>query len=576
MITRMNQGRLLFICIPVLLFFNPLLITLFLDTGISQPDTFVYIAEARNIQEHFIFNTGPWGHVDTVIIVPPLYPALIALLTFLDLDPLDAALLVSQLTGLFFSVIAFLYVRFFTSVLVALVSVLSIQLSYVYFNYFSMALTEALFTCLTLGSLYFLKQIISNEHAGKFQYLSLGILSGLVFLTRELGISVIIFISAYMLVTDLARKGVSIRKYVLLFAGFAVLVVPYYSLRYIQTGQEPLSTSYRAGNYSVNVSDQTVLDEIELIKQEKSEEYHDAYRKRRALMKLLPDGSEMLRNIIVEKNDNRVEESSGFLDSLRIFKLLANPVRYINNVGDKLGLLATSLGTGLFLLFIMLIVIMVFDRYGRSKHIRLIIPGYIVVYLLVVSMFDTEISRYVEILCPLVLLFISIELFSLCRSISKYLPAQKPIQVTLLLVFLLPVVVVAGTPQLFYEKKIYRKNPGLVEKLEELGQAVNREPVFTLFPSYAYSVNGDFRTLPNDSLDKIAIYADRTGVNWLLVTKIPSEEEVTKLWDHAYPWLNSGQLAERYGDLVEYHSGFYDEMSNTDWRLYRFRKRVTE
>ena len=505
-----------------------------------------------------------------------MYPLLIAVLTILDINALDAALLVSQLAGVLFSIFAFFYVRSLTNNVIALVTVFSIQLTHVYFNYFSMALTEAPFIALVLISLFFLNQVASSSEEEKLPYVILGILSGLVFLTRELGISVIIFFTVFMLARDLFRRKLSIIRYVLLFAGFAVLVLPYYTVRFIQTGQEPLSTSYRAGDYSVHVDDQSVLDYIDSIRQVKSEEYHDAYRKRRALMQLLPDSSEMLGSIIVERKNSGVQEDAGLPDSLKVFGLLANPVGYVKNFGDKSGLLAATLGTVLFVLFIVLLIVLVINGQESSKGIRFIIPGFIFVYLLVVSMFDTEISRYIEILCPLVLLFIATELYLQCNSAIRFIPDCKPVYISVVLSVFLPAAVIAGTPQLFLEKKIYRTNPGLEEKLEEMGQVINGEPVFTLFPSYAHSVNGDFRTLPNDTLDKISIYADRTGVNWLLVAKVPSEEEVVKLWNLAWPWLTSGNLTGQYGNLVEYHSGFYDEPSDTDWRLYRFRNRQIE
>ena len=142
-------------------------------------------------------------------------------------------------------------------------------------------------------------------------------------------------------------------------------------------------------------------------------------------MQLLPDGSEMLRSIIVDRENVGVRENAGLFDSLRVFGLLANPARYVKNLGDKLSLLATTLGTGLFVLFIMLLIVLVTDRQGSSKEIRFIIPGFICIYLLVVSMFDTEISRYIEILCPLVLLFITIELYLLCNSATRFFPGYK-------------------------------------------------------------------------------------------------------------------------------------------------------
>ena len=570
--TSLNNGKSLLVFIPVLLVFNPLLITFFLDTSSTQPDTFAYIAEARNIHAHFIFNTGPWSHVDSIIILPPLYPVFIAFLHFFDISPINAALLISQLSGFLFSIFAFLYIRSFTKNFIALISVISIQLTFIYFNYFSLALTEALFVVLIMISLASLKWVTEYRNPGIFPYLLAGLLGGLVFLARELGISVIIFMTLFMLYLDLTSKKLEIGKYIMLFTGFVILVLPFYTLRYMQTGEGPLSTSYRAGNYSVYVSDQSVLDYIRAVKREKSEDYHDAYRKRRVLMQLLPDGSEMLRNIKVENEHKAVQGTENVFGALKVFKLLANPARYVNNFTDKVGILVSSLGTWLFLLSLLLLLFLIMDRKSTSKPVRIIIPGFLFIYLLVVSIFDTEIRRYVEILCPLVLLFIIIELYLFSKSVIKSLNLDKPFLLPVILAVFLPAMVTGGTPQLFYEKKVYKRNPELKEKLAELGNAVNHEPVFALFPSYAHAVNGNFRILPNDSLDKIAIYANRTDVEWLLVANIPSEAEVTKLWDVAYPWLTAGLLDDQYGDIIEYHSGFYDEQSNTDWRLYRFRE----
>ena len=142
---------------------------------------------------------------------------------------------------------------------------------------------------------------------------------------------------------------------------------------------------------------------------------------------------------------------------------------------------------------------------------------------------------------------------------------------TLTMVILFPVIVLAGSQKLFYEKQIYPHNSLLEEKLDELSLIVKGDPVFTQFPALAYSVSGQYRQLPDDELENIAEYAQMTGVKWLLIVDIPEEKEVMKYWSRSYKWITISDLDKNYPEFIKYCCGFSDIQSDTNWRLYSFK-----
>jgi len=569
---RIKKSKLIDISLILLiLLLNPIISTFIFETKSSLPDTYAYIAQAENLYRNFQFHTGAWGHIDNSLILPPLYPLLIAFFITFGMSGIDSAILISQLSGFLFSIFAFLYLCAFTNRIVAVVSVLSIQLTYIYFNFASLALTEALFIALLSGTLLLIYKFINKPDKAMFIYpVILGIACSLVFLSREIGITILILVLIFSLF-NILQEGIhpgntSYKKVIMIIFGFSILTIPYYYVRTIQTGQDPLSRNFRLGDYMVEISDVHIVRKIEMLKTTTVNTYIEIYKTRRELMELLPDSSEMLGYVVYADNDKEKYKIYS-----RIISTIQTPEKYIGQIFDKLILLKMGAGTGVFILFVILsITAFLYPVSARSRRTRIIIPLFVVLYLLLLAVFPSQISRYVEIIIPLLLIHICLELYVLIDSFAgKKMMSKNIVTGTILIIF--PVIVLAGSPKLFYDKQIFSHNELMNKKLDELSAVVNGEPVFTQFPAVAYSVGGQYRLLPNDRIDKVARYAGKTGVRWMLLVLVPEEREVIQYWTNANEWIFLGNLEQYYPEIVEYCCGWHDDESESDWRLYSFK-----
>ncbi len=569
---RNKKNRLIDCCLILLiLLLNPIISTFIFETKSSLPDTYAYIAQAENLYRNFQFHTGAWGHIDNSLILPPLYPLLIAFFIAFGMGGFDSAILISQLSGFLFSIFVFLYLCAFTNRIVAVVSVLSIQLTYIYFNFASLALTEALFMALLTCTLLLIYRFINNPDKAMFIYpVILGIACSLVFLGREIGITILLLVLIFP-IFNILQEGIranhtSYKQIIMIIFGFSILTVPYYLIRTIQTGQDPLTRSFRLGDYIVEVSDAHIIRKIETLKTTPVNTYIDIYKNRRELMELLPDGSEMLGYVVYAGNENE-----GYKIYDRIISTIQAPEKYIGQFFDKLILLKTDAGTGVFILFVILsITAFVYPVSASSRRNRIIIPLFVVLYLFFLSVFPSQISRYVEIIIPLLLMHICLELYVLIDSFFSKKMVDKNI-VTGIILIIFPVIVLAGSPKLFYDKHIFPHNQVIKKKLDELNAVVNGEPIFAQFPALAHSIGGQFRQLPNDRIDKVAQYAGRTGVRWMLLVFIPEERGVMQYWTIANEWISLENLEQYHPEIVKYCCGWHDAESESDWRLYSFK-----
>jgi hypothetical protein len=58
--------------------------------------------------------------------------------------------------------------------------------------------------------------------------------------------------------------------------------------------------------------------------------------------------------------------------------------------------------------------------------------------------------------------------------------------------------------------------------------------VFSPTPLDAHLLGAGYRTLPDDSLDRVATYAEHTGVKWLIVARRWHNRRQIKLYDHQW------------------------------------------
>lgn len=558
--------------IILIIAFNPVLLTFILDAEFTQPDTFSYIAEAQNLYKNLEFHTGPLGHIDNSIILPPLYPALIAIVTLTGIQPLDAALLISQIAAILFSLFAYFFVRTYTNRLIAFTSVICIQLTYIYFNFATLALTESLFLFLLILFFLFSWHTIRNySKQGLINFFILGVISSMIFLTRELGIAtlilifIIIFTLQFGLNSNTQTSRNLFKQLFITCIGFSILTVPYYSIRTLQTGQGPFTQKYRLEQYVVETDSQDIINRIESIKNKQYNNYSDIYQSRRLLMELLPDGSEMLDYVAYT---HHVDGNQTNLDDSTISHMQPT---YFEKIIQNIFILMDRSGIFIFILFLIFAITIFLFTSEKTKQLqRIFIPAFIAIYILLLSVFTGMVMRYIEILVPILIIYICMELYNLATRLrDKYSIAGKLI--TIFLIASIPAIVLAGSPKLYYEKSLFRLEPDFKNNFERLSKHVNGDPVFALVPKYVYMMGGQFRQLPNDQLEKVAIYAKKTDVSWLLINIIPWEQETMQYWDKSYDWMILDNIEKHYPELVKYCCGLFDTENGAYWMLYSFK-----
>lgn len=537
--------------------FNPVVITFYFDTQFSFPDTFSYIREAQRILSEFQFNTGAWGHINTSMILPPVYPSMIAILMQFGFDGLHASVIICQISGILFSLIMYFYITQYTSRIIGLIAILTVHITYVYFNLFTLAMTEAPF--LLLLSMLFI--CVTRLDMNKFHYYVVtGVVTGLIFLCREIGVTALFLLFIYYSIIFLQEKypvSTYISRIFIFVLSFSFLVVPFYVLRYEQTGQLPWSRLYELNKYNIYTDDKNLIRNIEKLKSAKINNYVDEYNKRHYLYRLSEDGKEVLGKIKYRsENNNQVKQQDKNESEIAFF---------LENLKNNLFNLVQSTGLLIFLVFIFVTIIEFLISRNRRRVERQLVNLFLIIYLITLSGITSQVYRYVYVLIPLILMN---NFISFYRIILHLFQSNRIVMI--LFALILPVTTAYSSPKLFYNKQVYTKNHELEKNLVALRREVKGDAVFTLYPYFAYSVGGVFRQLPNDTLEKITKYAAYTNVKWMLIVDSSQVRDTMQFWPSLNNWINkTGYIKNNPG--LEYCCGFYDKTSHSDWRLYMFR-----
>jgi hypothetical protein len=531
---------------------NP--ITYFINSSLRKfsPDTIAYITMARDLFSNGLLYIPAWGHADTGLILPPLYPFLIAFAKLFSQEGFRVAEYVSSGCMLSASIPIFFYVKKLTNRIIAILSVALIQTNYFYFYTGLLPLSESSFLLTMSLTLYLIIMAYDRENVNRFVALSLGLSSALVFFARQIGIVVFMFLTIWhvihLSIGSRERRPFFMKNLVLLWTGFLVLAVPYTLVLYHQTGQMPHKQNFRAGKYVVSLKDNSPLTDLEKLRAQDANTYRQAYAKRRHMRKLLPDSSEMYSRLY-GKEDRNI-----FLE--RFFSYFQRPEEYFSIFLKNLMFLKRPLGAFIFYLFLVLCIspfVVKSKRVSLSK--RLLFPTFIAFYLAVLSCLGAGIvGRYVFILFPFVLMHITIEVFTLLIDLNYI--QNRGVLIACFGVFF--VLVFYLTSRHFQEAKVYPKFSEQMSQYQRFKNYIRHgEPAFSLLPGSSYLAGATFRVLPNDSLEKVAKYGKRTGVRWLLVDRT-NRTFVEKIPYNNAQWHWSLSIETDYPDLISYRSGNTD------------------
>lgn len=518
-------------CLAILLVANP--IVWFFDVGIlrvSSPDPIAYATLGREMVTNAALYIASWGHIDVGLILPPLYPLLIGLGSFFCDDLLRVASWISS-TSLILAGIPFaLLIRDVTGRVVAVFAALLIPLSPL-FGYAFTPLTETLFVLLTALALLVLGR--STESGETRSTVAVGLLCGLAFLARPAGLFLLAFALIWVAITAATARGERSRSITrqgaAVLAGFLLISGPWAIGLFSQTGQHPLQRTFRMGIYSVSSDDPEVLEEIHRIQEFAEEDYASLYRSRRMMRKLLPDATEMYENLAVSSSSPDVDRSG--LEKI-LHRIATQPFGVFERLLENTRSLQKQSKSWLFTLFVITsLTPLLFRRRGAPWQRRLMLSAWVWFYILAVSLITDLIKRYIIVVLPFLVLHIAVEV---CVLASMVAILRAPWRRTALCVALLmppPSGLSVTTASARFEKA-YSVDPAFYAPLREFIQ--EGDVVFTPAPLDAYLLGAGFRILPDDSLDKVATYAERTGVKWLVVARTLHNRRQIELYDHQW------------------------------------------
>jgi hypothetical protein len=553
-------------CLALIIALNPVSHFITFSLNVFSRDTIAYVAMARDLFTKGLLYIPSWGHIDTDLILPPLYSFLIACGQIFSPETLKVAEYVSSLCALLFSVLIYLYLKQMTNRITAVVTLIPIQINCYYFVTGMIALSETTFWITLCLVLYLILLMLDNIAEGEKRLTAfvVGLACCLVFLARQIGVMVSVFTAIIYLIRWITVSGIKRRilnvNLLFMLLGWLILFVPYAIVLYCQTGQHPFTEAFREYKYTVTVKDPEILKDMEeyrtltpdLLEQIETAPHSDyglIYAGRRRMRKLLPDASEMYSYIIMEK-----DEGAGYLK--KAFSSFKNPKDYLGKFYNNIIHLVAPLGPVLITLFFILCFSPFLLRSNKIKFLnRVLLPFFIIFYIIIISLLTDKIDRYIYILFPFCLMHISAELFICFNPLVDLLRLKRFSNIVLpaAIFFML----LLTTPHFFTAFEVIPKVGGMENEYDYFKKYINGDPVFSLVPYYSYITGGSFRILPNDSLDKVAIYGKKTGVRWLLIVRTLKAADELKLYSNAQ-WYYYQLLEKKYPDLVKFRIGTTD------------------
>jgi hypothetical protein len=495
---------------------NPLFYaTIFQATGGGMlPDSALYLTFANNILSNNQLSVQGWGHVDNGIILSPLYPLLIAITNQVHTD----AILNSQAISSIFLIAAcyplYNFTRRNSSNKGGIVCVAIYVWNAKIFFYGTSTLTESIFISL---SIFLIDAIDRYTSAPNGRHAAIiGALCIMLVLTRQIGIFgsvTFILILAFLYRTRPTSRRVLAGNAAIFFFVAAVPAIVYSLALYTQTGKTPLTQTYRLDKYVV-MTDIAPHDSS-------TEDYIAIYKKRRDDRRLNEDATEIYASLRYDQN-------------LIAPKTGAPIVNYANNILSNLKLAASTLGFGIFFLFLISSAYSIVSFIaGRGGIGQAIVPLATTVYIGILSLVSNKIDRYLEVLHPLIICHIIITIYTITKILSKTKTREFIIWAAIF-VFLLTL-----TPNLIFSHKFTRSVGEQDNPLAGCRKHITPdEPIFSLSTLEPYLLGGYYRALPNDSLERIAIYAGHTGVRWMIIRKGGAGLTELSLYNNS-EWLSS-------------------------------------
>lgn len=538
--------------IVLLLCLNPVAYHLNESIFNLPPDATAYFAFARNLFTDGLLYVPSWGHIDTNLILPPLFPALLAIAGLLSNEILNIAEWLNSVLLLIAPILMYFFVKDIGGRAAAILATIVIQTNYFYLYFAFVPLTEAIFLLTLSIALLLLLRLHQGAYAHTGLSIALGVMTALVFLSRQIGLFMLVFLVVWTLfqawISPTTRRPAVLRSMGLTAAAWLMVVAPYALVLYHQTGQPPLRQVFRSHEYVVRTTDPQVTQEINAIVAQAESSYRETHRAQRLMRKLLPDSAEMYSYVVWDNDIESPNRIGGNGVLSKVFATATHPRRYLANLYENIASITGIVGATMLGLFLLVCVTPFMVRSERvDLSTRMILPACVIAYLLLLSMYSGSVIRYVYIVFPFLIMHIASEL-----ALSSHRWEYKNGLVSLTAAAFLFVLAIITAPRFFFEMQFYPKASFQDSKLFTLKNAVKQgDGVFSLSAFHAYAIGGVFRALPNDSLPKVVTYGKKTGVRWILVSHARTQMWEIGLYDNV-KWYADPELPTKYRHLVKF------------------------
>lgn len=529
------------------------------STAFFSPDSVAYIAFSKIIlSEGFLFLPS-WGHIDSGLILPPAMPFIIGVLNLFNGDAIINSEIITKISILLASIALFFLCKKHLNTTAAVLSVALLHINQLYSSFWTTPLTEPMFLLFLTLALLILHISYTRNFNPKYLF-ALGIVCSLAFFSRQIGIVLIIFCPVFIFIKFWLEKYERIKILHSLSyyaAGVLLLMIPYTVTIYIQTDEHPINQQIRLNQYVVN-EDKSNSQELERLHKLPENNYEQLYLKRRELRKLTDKSDEMYQFVVSSSNESTLNY---------FFRNIGNPILVLETGINNLVTLKNLVGITVLLLFFTVFILNLRNAVLTGKITEnLILPSFVVIYMACLALLTDQVIRYVTVIAPLILVYVVPEctrhIVNLHGSLQE---SMKKNGITLILT----VALILLTPAWF---KPVPHTPYASEHKSSFSQFKNwitdYDPIFTFHPMIAYLSGGSYRIVPNDSLEKIKIYAEKTGVNLLLIAKSLGSEDDAGSYSKT-DWTNQKYLHKQYPfiELVK-----EVDTATESYRLYRFKK----
>lgn len=550
---RALKPELLSLCILFVL--HPVLLILGSSRGYFPPDAVQYMSFARDYLANGLLFVE-FGNSNQGTILPIVYPSLVLLADAVFDELLLSTEVVSSAAVLLTSIPLYLIARRFAGRYVSVVAVMLVQVNYQLCLWAVTPLTEATFILVLACFVYLLLRIIDGERSVTW-ILVLGVCTAIAFLTRQIGLVLIPY--ALIALALYSPKRIA-KAYAAFVAGFLLLMLPYGIALYGQTGLTPFSQQWSdREEITIDQLPEATQQRIISLHQAAAEDYQDLIVSRRALRELLDDNSAMFEQVVLQP-----EADSGLASMVAV--AWSERDQYLARLGQNLSSLIESLGLLLSLLFFLSMLspfLTPTQATGRLR--RFVLVGFVLNYLLALSLLDGLIDRYVLVLLPFMLLNIALETHHALRHMETRIGNPHVIRATFALLL-------AGfalsQPLTAFDLELQEKSSATEGPFAPFRSLVTPgDPVMALSPLYAHLVSGAWRIMPNDSVEDIAEYAAREGIPWLLVVRGMSDAdgEISN-YQNAIGWYFDQELVLKHQE----HMALYAHSNDGRIVLFRF------